>query len=390
MIKMQKKQFAALLIAVVAVSSLLTFGGLYLYADSADRTVVSKDKYEQMEKISDRYAKLYIIQERINSDFLWETDPDEQMEVLYKSLLASLDDEYSIYMDKDEYAKWTSYIQGQFTGIGVVFTQNENNEFEITELIKDGPAEAAGLMAGDIISSVDGKIYETSDEMRDAMRGKEGTSVKLTYLRNGKEKEADIVRAVVEEESVYGKILDNNLGYIRISSFEKNTAEQFKTELSAMENKGVGGVVIDLRNNPGGLMEAGIDIADMLLPECTITHTEDRKGEKKYYNSDEKCTKLKYVLLVNENTASSSEIIAAAVKDNKGGQVAGTKTYGKGIIQTTMELTDHTAVKLTTMQYFSPANKKIHKAGVTPDVIVELPANAKTDIQLEKALELLQ
>ena len=137
-------------------------------------------------------------------------------------------------------------------------------------------------------------------------------------------------------------------------------------------------------------MESGVSIADMLLPECTITHTEDKKGKKEYYNSDEKSTKLKYVLLVNENTASTSEILAAAVKDNNGGAIVGTKTFGKGIIQSTMEMTDHSALKLTTMQYFSPENKEIHIVGITPDYVVKLPENAKTDLQLKKAIEVLK
>ena len=149
------------------------------------------------------------------------------------------------------------------------------------------------------------------------------------------------------------------------------------------------GVVIDIRDNLGGIMEQSIEIADALLPECTIVHTEDNKGKKEYYNSDESCTKLKYVLLINENSASASEILAAAVKDNEGGKLVGMTTYGKGIIQNSMMFSDSTSLKLTTMQYLSPKNHKIHGIGIKPDYKVKQPKNEKEDMQLKKAISLL-
>ncbi len=390
MIKIEKKKLSILIIVIMLASSILTFAGICLYANVNDMAIVKKSEYKEMYAIAEKYAKLNLIQNQVNESFLWNTDEKQQMEEIYKALLSSLGDEYSTYMTAEEYAEWMDYVTGTFTGVGIVFSTNSNGEYEIVNLIKDGPAESAGLKQGDIICKVDGKTYNSLEEVSKALRGEEGTSVKVDYQRNGKTAEVTLVRGVVEEASVFAKTLDDKYGYIRISSFEQNTAEQFKTELSEFETKGMDGIVIDLRNNPGGLVDTGIEIADMLLPEGTITHTEDKKGKKKFYNSDGKCTKLKYVVLVNENTASSSEILAAAIKDNKSGKIIGTRTFGKGIIQNTMKMTDNSALKLTTMQYFSPDNKKIHKVGIEPDVNVELPKDATTDLQLEKALEILK
>ena len=198
------------------------------------------------------------------------------------------------------------------------------------------------------------------------------------------------MRAEVTENSVDGTVLDGDIGYIRIASFAKKTAEEFKTELASMESKNVKGLIIDIRQNGGGYAEQGITIADMLLPECTITYMEDKQGKKKYYNSDESSTDLPYVLLVDENTASTSEILAAAVQDNKGGKLIGETTFGKGIVQVEYSFEDGSALKLTTHQYFSPNGKKIHKKGVKPDVVVKYDIGSGKDAQLARAKKILK
>jgi carboxyl-terminal processing protease len=253
----------------------------------------------------------------------------------------------------------------------------------------DSPAEIGGLKAGDLLLKVDGKAYEDSNKMAAAIRGEEGSSVEITYKRDGAEKTVSLVRGEVKEISVYASDINKDYGYIQIASFEEETAKQFETELEAMEQKGVKGLVIDLRNNPGGMMDQCIQVADMLLPEAMITYTKDKNGQEETYNSDEHCTDLPFVLLVNGNSASAAEIVAAAVKDN-GGKLVGEKTFGKGVIQGTIDLQDGSAMSLTIMEYFSPDGNKIHKKGVAPSHKVVLTEDAKTDVQLEKALELLK
>lgn len=292
-------------------------------------------------------------------------------------------------MNKEEYKAWSKYVNGTFTGIGLTFTTDKKGNFIITKVLTDSPAASGGLKEGDKLLKVDGKTYSDADAMMLDMRGDEGTKVAITYERGGRQKTVNLIRAEVAEQSVFANVIDKKYGYIQITGFEKTTAEQFKAELANLENKNVKGLIIDLRNNLGGFMDQGIEIADMLLPECTITHTEDKNGKKEFYNSDENCTKLKYVVLVNENTASASEIVAAAIKDNGGGKLVGTTTYGKGIIQSTVAFKDGTAMSLTIMQYLSPKNNKIHGIGVKPDYQVDQKKGAKKDYQLEKAIDLL-
>ena len=314
------------------------------------------------------------------------------MDAICKEAVAVLDDKYSYYMTAEEYKEWTEKVTGTFYGIGVAFTQDDDGSFVVNRVMEASPAELAGMKAGDILLKVDGKSYEDSNKIAAAIRGDEGTSVEITYERDGVSKTVSLVRGEVKDISVYATELDGaykDYGYIQIASFEEETAKQFETELEAMEQKGVKGLVIDLRNNPGGMMDQCIAVADMLLPEAMITYTRDKNGKEETYNSDEHCTDLRYVVLVNGNSASAAEIVAAAIKDN-GGKLVGEKTFGKGVIQGTIDLQDGSAMSLTIMEYFSPAGNKIHKKGVKPSHKVSLPENAKTDVQLEKALQLLK
>jgi carboxyl-terminal processing protease len=245
----------------------------------------------------------------------------------------------------------------------------------------------------DIILMVDDVPY-TAAEMDEAgahMRGKPGTKVKLTIFRGGETKDYTITRANIVKHSVRAEMLEDDIAYIRISSFEDNTAEEFQRELRSIEMKGAKGMVIDIRNNGGGIVSAGEKIADLLLPECTIVFLVNNKGERAPTYSGGSATAIPYVILVNEGTASTSEILAAAVKDNNGGKLVGTRTFGKGVVQGVYPLNGSgDAVKLTTHQYLSPNGDVIHKKGIDPDYLVELIADDPRDYQLEKAIELLK
>lgn len=376
--------------SVFLTTVLLIGGGLYFLMEYHDLTLVSKSDYEKAAELVKKYDKLYTIQETVDESFLWDVDTDDHMDELYKAAVESVGDKYSYYMTAEEYKEWANLVTGTFTGVGIAFSQDTDGSYVVNRVMEGGPAELAGIKAGDEILKVDGKTYDDSNEMAAAIRGEEGSSVEITYKHKGREKKVSLVRAEVKELSVYASMLDDDYGYMQITSFEEETAKQFETELKNLEHKGAKGLVIDLRNNPGGMMDQSIEIADMLLPEAMITYTEDKNGEKETYNSDEHCTKLKYVVLVNENSASAAEIVAAAIKDNEGGPLVGETTFGKGIIQGTIDLQDGSAMSLTIMQYFSPQGDEIHENGVEPDYKVALPEDAKTDKQLEKALELLK
>lgn len=389
MMKMKKSRFILAMFGMMLVTFLLIGGAFFGVMKANDMVLVSRSDYDKAEEMVQKYEKLYHIQSLIEEQFLWETDEDAVMNAIYKEAVEVLDDQYSYYMTAEEYKDWTDKVTGTFYGIGVAFTQDEDGTFVVNRVMEESPAELAGMKAGDILLKVDGKTYEDANKMAAAIRGEEGSSVEITYKRNGTKKTVSLVRGEVKELSVYTADLSKDCGYIQITSFEAETAKQFETELNAMEKKGVKGVVIDLRNNPGGMMDQCIEVADMLLPEAMITYTKDKNGKEETYNSDEHCTDLNYVLLINENSASAAEIVAAAIKDN-GGKLVGETTFGKGIIQGTMDLQDGSAMCLTIMEYFSPDGNQIHKKGVTPSHKVALPETAKTDVQLEKALELLK
>lgn len=389
MIKIKKNRFVLTLVGVAVATFLLIGIVLFGILEMGGMVLVSKDDYQKAAEMADRYEKLYLIQKSIDEGFLWEKDEAVQMDALYKEAVEVLDDKYSYYMTAEEYKEWTDKVTGTFSGIGVAFTQEDDGDYVVNRVMESGPAELGGMKAGDILLEVDGKSYEDSNQMAAAIRGEEGTSVEITYKRGGTRKTVSLVRGEVKELSVYSSVIDKAYGYIQITSFEAETAKQFQTELDAMEQKGVKGLVIDLRNNPGGMMDQCIEVADMLLPEAMITYTKDKNGKEETFNSDEHCTDLNYVLLVNSNSASAAEIVAAAVKDN-GGRLVGEQTFGKGIIQGTIDLQDGSAMTLTIMEYFSPDGNKIHKKGVKPSHKVVLKEDAKTDVQLEKALELLK
>jgi len=390
MIKIKKSSLAIVIACTAAVTLLVAAACFFVFARVNDVTLVNASKYTRMEKIATQYSKLYQLQNEINNNGLWKISKTKQMNAIYKGLFDSLDDEYSQYMTKSEAEKWNSYVNGTFYGIGISFSKDDKGNFVVLKVFQDSPAETAGLKSGDKILKVDGKAYTKSDAIGKAIRGKEGTKVVLTIKRSGTTRNISITRGEVTENSVYSSVLKGNIGYIWISSFAQNTASEFKTELKSMENKNVKGLIIDIRENGGGYTDQGIEIADMLLPEGTITYMEDRNGKKTYYNSKEGRTKLKYVLLVDGNTASTSEILASAIKDNKGGAIVGTTTYGKGIVQEEKTFKDGSAFKLTIYQYFSPKGNKIHKIGVKPDYQVKLKEGATTDYQLQKALQLLK
>lgn len=394
---MDRRKGSALIPIIVAliIGAAVAVFGVLGYLKYTGMVVIDKSEYDNVLSINHNYSKFFEIQNLIDKKFLWESDSKAEMEAVYRAMVGSLGDEYSAYLNEDELKELEMNIKRSFTGIGIIFLKNEKGEMQVSEVMKGGPANGAGILKDDIITLVDGKPYSDLSEAADAIRGEAGSTVVITIKRGSEpEKEYKIVRGEVTSSSIESKSIDDSTGYIRIISFGDNTYKDFDKAFSLFEEEHKKGVIIDLRNNPGGLFEEGIKIADRLIgSNRIITYTENKEGEKYEYMSDEKSTALKIVVLVNKNTASTSEVLTAALKGNNLCTVIGTNTFGKGIVQETTIFNDGTAVKLTTNQYFGPNGEIIHGKGIVPDTAIELPEADKDgtvkDNQLEAAIALI-
>lgn len=379
----KKSVFAILLIVAALVGGAATFGTMtMLHASGTGSVTLSAKEYNQLTYMNDKYAKAEQLWKIVKDGFYQEISDEQIEEGMYKGIFEGTGDIYSGYMNESEWSAWETSMTGEFEGVGVTFMQNEEGEYVVISTVEGSPAEKAGLLPGDILTKVDGEEYTNSTEMSMAIRGDSGTDVQVTYLRDGEENTVTMTREKIESQTVKSSVLDGNIGLIEVSAFEMKTSEDFEAALKDLESKGVKGLIIDLRNNGGGLVNESVEIADMLLDEGTVMYTEDQKGNREYAYTEKGRTSLPYVVLVNENTASASEILSAAIQDNAGGKIIGTVTFGKGVIQNSAPLGNGTGYKLTVLQYFSPNGNKIHGVGITPDIEVE-----GEDEQMQKAIE---
>lgn len=332
-----------------------------------------------------------------------EYDADDVRDAIYEGTLGGLGDPYSVYYTADDYKDLQISTSGNYYGIGAGLLQNAKTmEVTVSKVYEGTPAEDAGLEDGDQILKVD-DVEATSMELSNLVkkiRGEEGTTVHLQIYResSGETLEVDVKRANVDLPSVSYEMLDGSIGYIQISEFQSNTAKQFKAAVKDLQSQDMKSMIVDVRSNPGGLITSVVDILDQILPEGTVVYTEDKYGKRENYTSDSNCLKLPIAVLVNENSASASEIFAGAIKDYNYGTLIGVKTFGKGIVQTVYPLEDGDAIKITTAKYYTPNGNYIHKVGITPDIEVEYNYSGpkdekydkKYDNQLQKAIEVLQ
>ncbi len=387
--QIKKRNLVIVIVVAALLGSVVTFAGMNFIPGQSVR--ISKDDYSAYKTIMSRYAKVEALYETLNKYYYKDLDQDKLIQGMCYGLFEGTGDPYTNYMSKGEYDNLMVKTTGKLEGIGVTVGASSDGYIVVVSTVKDSPAEKAGMKSGDLILAVNDVSYKGSqlDTAVANMRGKVGSKVKVTYLRDGKSVEANLTRASIKLDSVFAETLDHNIGYIYISNFETDTAAEFKKELHGFEVKGVDGVIIDLRNNGGGVVESGIEVADLLLDEGVLAYTEGKSQERTYMKTTAGKTSLPYVLLINGGTASTSEIVAAGIKDNKGGKIVGTKSFGKGVIQSLAPLKEGDAVKITIAQYFSPKGKVIQGIGVEPDYVVDLPENSKVDTQLNKAVELL-
>ena len=347
--------------------------------------------------------KLAELEMMIDAYNLEEADKKKMTDYMYKGLIAGLEDPYAAYYTEEELNSVQQSLEGSSKGIGVLMTQNyETNEIKVLRCYEGAPAENSGLMPDDILLKVNGQdTAEMSlNEVVAIIQQGEEDMISLTVAREG-EKEPltfSMEREKVEVPTVNAQMMEDEIGYIQITEFDSVTVSQFSDALKKLEEEGMEKLIVDVRNNPGGMLTSVCEILDQMLPEGLMVYTEDKEGNRSEYSSDEEHQFTKpLAVLVNENSASASEIFAGAIQDYDLGTIVGTTTYGKGIVQTTYSLEDGSALKLTTAKYYTPGGNDIHEKGITPDVAVESDESVQTpgaaekesDIQLEKAIEIL-
>lgn len=390
---MKHKEYAAGVLTGVLVVALAAGGVKF----------VQQRQYNGVLSDSSHVQKIEYLEKMIDQEYLGEVDNAEMAEGIYAGLVYGLGDVYSRYYTADEYAQETASTDGAYAGIGVSIQKNKNGEVQIAECYEGGPGAEAGLQTGDVITAIndtDVTDMELSDVVSLIRENKDNTIV-LTVFRENEEKSREISVDVTDVElpSVFGEMLDKKTGYIQITQFTGVTLQQYKDMFAELKDKGMERLVIDLRDNPGGLLTSVCDILREILPEGLIVYTEDKYGNREEETCDGKHQlDMPLAVLVNENSASASEIFAGAVQDHEVGTIVGTTTYGKGVVQELRQLSDGSAVKLTVSNYYTPNGNSINKVGIKPDVEVKLASELlnkdeithEEDNQLQKALNVIE
>lgn len=343
--------------------------------------------------------KLSGIQALIQKEYIGEVDEDALQTGICQGYVGALGDPYSAYYDEEQTSALMETTQGEYGGIGVVLTQNlDTGITTASSVYEDSPAMKAGMKDGDIIYQVEGRDVSGMDleEISGNIKGEKGTTVEITVLRGEDREEVTltITRDTIQAETVKTRMLEDEIGYLAISEFDSVTLEQYKEGLAELKAQGMEGLIVDLRGNPGGNLDTVCEILDLMLPEGLIVYTEDKDGNRQEFTSDEaQEVQVPLAVLVDGNSASASEIYAGAIQDYGIGQIVGTKTYGKGVVQTIYDLKDGTSLKLTVAEYFTPNGRNIDGEGITPDVEVAYQRDEndpEADNQLDRAVEALQ
>lgn len=343
--------------------------------------------------------KLSVLKGLIDENYIGDVDEEALEEGIYKGYIQGLEDPYSVYYNEEETKDLYETTEGEYSGIGAVLSQDlESGVITLVQIYEDSPAAKAGLKDNDILTKV-GDIEVTGMDLSEVVtyiKGEKGTDVDLTVLRGEDAEEITVTatRDTVEAQTVKYEMLEGQTGYLSVSEFDSVTYAQYEEVLNELTDQGMTGLIVDLRNNPGGNLNTVCEMLDLVLPKGTIVYTEDKDGKRETATSDdEHQINVPMVVLVNGNSASASEIYAGAIQDYGIGKIVGTQTYGKGVVQQIFDLGDGTSVKLTIAEYFTPNGRSIDGEGITPDVEVEYEAdenNPEADNQLEKALEVMK
>lgn len=388
---------AFVLLTAVCVSAGATT--LPMFKQQGDITI-SREEYNRLKQ----YEKLDMLMQLVELYYYEDVDTDEMLENAAVGLIAGIGDVYSMYYTEEEMEAFNEETEGEYAGIGCQLLADPTDQLiTVTRVFKGSPAEEAGMRSGDKIVYVE-DVYYTAYEMDaavDVMRGTPGESVKVTVLRGLETVDFDITRKVVNINYVEYEILDGGIGYVMVYDFLGDAVEGFKAALAAFQDANVKGMIIDLRNNGGGLLDASVEMADMILPEGTVVSICDKYDNEETFTVDNEYYDVPMVVLVNGYSASASEILSGAIRDTGEGTLVGTKTFGKGVVQSVIDFPDGSGLKVTTARYFTPSGECIHGVGIEPDVEIELDEDVVTryginnlpheqDAQLQKAIELIE
>lgn len=391
-----------LIVLVAFITFMITSIGLYQYfvkGDSVNKHLLLSASTESKDIANslDKYKAI------LNKYYLGEIDEEKLKEGAIKGYIEGVGDKYTEYISKEEMQEYMEDTKGNFVGIGIYMIQDKKTDkIMIVAPIKNSPAEKAGVQAGDLILAVDGQECTANDmnTISSKIKGEAGTTVKLKLQRGNDTLELEIKRESVTVNPVESKMLESNIGYIKFTSFDENTSEDFKKNFETLQKQGAKSLIIDLRNNGGGIVGEALKIADYMTEKDSVLLYEVDKENKEVVKKSENAPiiNMPVILLTNENTASSSEILAGALKDLGKAKIVGTKTYGKGVIQEILTLPDGSGIKITTEKYLTPNKTEINKVGIEPDEKVELPENLenileveeKDDTQLQKAIQMLK
>ena len=382
--------FMAVILLILSVAAVCIAKG-YIHIGVNGDVYIQSDAVTDSDGIgSEVEGKLNAIDSVLESFYFGDVDDETAKDNIYKAYLSSYGDKYTMYYTADEYKALKESTNGKFYGIGAVCQLSGEGGVLLVDVYDNGAGYQAGLRSGDRVVNVDGRDI-TGMELSSAValiKGDKGTSVTLEVIRGTERLTFSAVRDAVEAKTVSYTLLDNNIGYLSISQFEEATTKQFKAAVEDLQSQGMKGLVIDIRNNPGGLLDTVVGMLKYMLPDGLIVYTEDKQGNRKEYKGqDNDEFNLPLAVIVNGNSASASEIFAGAIQDYGKGTIIGTQTYGKGIVQTVKPLTDGSAIKFTIAKYFTPKGQDIHGKGVTPDMVVEYDTDADVDTQLDAAIK---
>ena len=389
-----------LVVLVAFITFLVTSIGMYQYLTNRDLgnyLITSSKESGDIKNEIDKYKAI------IDKYFLGEVDEEKLKEGAIKGYIEGLDDPYTEYISKEDMEDYMADTTGNFVGIGIYMVKDtESNKIMVLAPIKGSPAEKAGILPGDLIVSIDGVQY-TAEEMTVAankIKGETDSTVKLEILRGTETLSFELKRENIKVNPVEGKVLENKIGYIEFSSFDEGTAEDFKAKFEELQKQGIESLIIDLRNNGGGIVDEALEIAGYILDKDSVIlyEVDKNNNEEVEKTENDPIINMPIILLTNENTASSSEILAGALKDHGKAKIVGTKTFGKGVIQQLLTLPDGSGLKITSEKYLTPNKTEINEVGIEPDEKVELPdtvenvltVEEKDDTQLQKAIEMLK
>lgn len=388
----------ALTAFVTCMLTTLAFFIIFLNGKQVGRYVLVTEKEENQE-ISNKLDKIRTV---IDKYYFGEVNEEKLEEGAISGYIDGLEDPYTEFIPKDQMKDYLEDTKGNFVGIGIYMSKDSKKDLiQVVALVPDSPAEKSGIKEGDYIKTIDGINYTAKDydTISSKLKGEEGSIVKITVIRENEELNFEIKREKVILNKVEGKVLENNIGYIKISSFDESTSDEFKEKFEELQKQNIKSLIIDLRNNGGGIVTEALKIADFIADKDSVLLYEiDKNGKEEVKKSNNNpIINMPIVVLENENTASSSEILAAALKDLGKAKIVGKTSYGKGVIQQILSLPEGSGLKITTEQYKTPNGNFIHKKGIEPDVEVDLPKNfdktkltGAEDTQFQKAIELLK